>query len=80
MKSLARPYPFEEIETLHLPLGGRGLDMGCGIGLQTLQLAEAVGPSGHVTGLDVASEFLIFGRGIVKKGGLFERIFFKKKT
>ena len=69
---------FEAIQTLHLPLGSRGLDVGCGIGLQTLQLAEAVGPSGHVTGLDVAPEFLIRGREIVKKGGLSERIFFQE--
>ena len=68
----------EAIRTLQLPLGSRGLDVGCGIGLQTLQLAEAVGPFGHVTGLDVDPEFLIRGREIVKKGGLSERISFQE--
>ncbi|MDY6965654.1 MAG: class I SAM-dependent methyltransferase [Halobacteriota archaeon] len=68
----------EAIRTLHLPIGSRGLDVGCGIGLPTLQLAEAVGPSGHVTGLDVASDFLTCGREIVKKGGLSDRIFFQE--
>jgi demethylmenaquinone methyltransferase/2-methoxy-6-polyprenyl-1,4-benzoquinol methylase len=40
------------LEVLQLPSGSRGLDAGCGIGLPALLLAEAVGPTGHVTGLD----------------------------
>jgi len=32
------------IHTLNLPPGSRGLDVGCGIGLQVMLLAEAVGP------------------------------------
>ncbi|TET97077.1 MAG: methyltransferase type 11, partial [Dehalococcoidia bacterium] len=42
------------IQALQLPRGSRGLDAGCGIGLQALLLAEAVGPAGHVTGLDLS--------------------------
>lgn len=46
------------IRALRLPPGNRGLDAGCGIGSHTLFLAEAVGPAGHVTGLDLSRELL----------------------
>ncbi len=66
------------IETLQLPSGSCGVDAGCGIGLQCLLLAEAVGFTGHVTGLDVSSEFLNRGREMVKEAGLSERISFQE--
>jgi len=68
----------EAIRVLHFPLGSRGLDAGCGIGLPSLLLAEAVGASGHVTGLDVSPEFLDRGREIAKDAGLSERISFRE--
>ena len=74
MEPLARP----AIEALHLPLGSRGLDAGCGIGLQALLLAAAVGPSGHVTGLDIAPRLLHHAEGIVKDAGLSGRISFRE--
>lgn len=66
------------IEALRLRAGSRGLDAGCGIGLQALLLAEAIGPSGHVTGLDVSPEFLDHGRDIIEQAGLSERISFEE--
>jgi len=66
------------IKALRLPKGSRGLDAGCGIGLQCLLLAEEVGPAGHVTGLDVSSGMLDRGRKIVKEAGLAERISFQE--
>jgi demethylmenaquinone methyltransferase/2-methoxy-6-polyprenyl-1,4-benzoquinol methylase len=66
------------ITALQLPAGSRGLDAGCGIGLQCLQLAEEVGPAGHVTGLDVSAEMLDYGREMVKETGISERISFKE--
>lgn len=66
------------IETLRLPPGSCGLDAGCGIGLQCLLLAEAVGLTGHVTGLDVSSAFLNRGKKIVKEAGLSGRISFQE--
>jgi demethylmenaquinone methyltransferase/2-methoxy-6-polyprenyl-1,4-benzoquinol methylase len=66
------------VDTLQLPSGSRGLDAGCGIGLQCLLLAEAVGPIGHVTGLDVSTELLNRGDEIVKEAGLSERISFQE--
>ncbi len=83
MNSLLEANPLREstlravIETLKLPTGSRGLDSGCGIGLQCLLLADAVGPIGHVTGLDISTEFLNCGEEIVKKAGFSERISFQ---
>src|SRR5207237_8246846 len=38
--------------------GERVLDVGCGPGATALRLAAAVGPSGHVTGVDIAEPML----------------------
>ena len=66
------------LKVLQLPKGSRGLDAGCGIGLQSLLLAEEVGLIGHITGLDVSSEMLDRGQEIVKEAGLSERISFQE--
>jgi len=66
------------IQALQLPPRSRGLDAGCGIGLQALLLAEAVGPTGHVTGLDLSPQFLVHAREIAEKAGLSERISFQQ--
>jgi ubiquinone/menaquinone biosynthesis C-methylase UbiE len=66
------------IHTLRLPQGSRGLDAGCGIGYQALLLAEAVGPAGHVTGIDLSPEFLAKAREIAKKAGMAEQVFFQE--
>jgi demethylmenaquinone methyltransferase/2-methoxy-6-polyprenyl-1,4-benzoquinol methylase len=41
-------------------------------------LAEALGPAGHVTGLDLSAEILAYARDIVKQAGLSERISFRE--
>lgn len=66
------------IQELRFPEGSSGLDAGCGGGLQALSLAEAVGPMGHVTGLDISPTFLQYGEKLVKERGLSERISFKE--
>ena len=68
----------EMVRALEMPKGSRGLDAGCGIGLQCLLLAEEVGLTGHITGLDISSEMLDRGREIVKEAGLSERISFQE--
>ena len=84
MQSLSTANPLRRstlraaIETLQLPAGSRGLDAGCGIGLQCLLLAEAVGLTGHVTGLDLSTAFLNRGEAIVKAAGLTDRISFQQ--
>src|SRR5215208_115289 len=75
---LREPVLCAAIRALQLPAGSRGLDVGCGIGLQELLLAEAVGPEGHVTGMDILPEFLVFGEGLARQAGLAERITFRE--
>jgi ubiquinone/menaquinone biosynthesis C-methylase UbiE len=75
---LIEPTLRSAIQALQLPSGSRGLDVGCGIGLQTLLLAEAVGPAGYVNGLDLSLEFLIHAGEIVRKSGFSKRISFQE--
>jgi SAM-dependent methyltransferase len=76
--SLREPTLRGMVKALGLPIGSSGLDAGCGVGLQCLQLADEVGPTGHVTGLDISAEMLDYGREMVKKSGLSERISFQQ--
>jgi len=64
------------IKALDLPAGSSGLDIGCGMGTQALMLANAVGPQGHVTGLDIRPEFLAYAREVVEKKSMSDRITF----
>lgn len=75
---LVEPAIRSAIQALRLPSGSRGLDTGCGIGLQALLLAEAIGPAGHVTGLDLSPQFLVHAREITEDAGLSERISFRQ--
>ena len=42
--------------------GDRVLDVGCGLGDSTVQLARLVGPHGHVHGVDVAERMIVGAR------------------
>jgi len=66
------------IAALNLAPGSRGLDIGCGIGLQALLLAEATSPGGAVTGLDISAELLAYARSRIKASPLAERISFRE--
>ena len=68
MEPLRAPVIDAAIQALHLPPGSRGLDVGCGVGLQATRLAEAVGPSGHVTGLDMSPRLLEHARRCEQSG------------
>jgi len=74
--ALREPVLRSAVQSLGLPLGSHGLDAGCGIGLQTLLLARAVGPSGHVTGLDILPYLPAFGQEKVQQAGYSDRITF----
>jgi len=84
LKSLMVTNPLQEpifrraIHALNLPSGSRGLDVGCGIGLQAMLLAEAVGTGGHVTGVDLSPEFLDCARDIAEKAGIPEQVSFQE--
>src|SRR5262245_51580124 len=72
-KSLERMNRFQEPEAraliadLALPKGSRGLDVGCGVGLYALWLAEAVGASGRVVGIEPTAERADAARELVGK-------------
>ena len=53
------------IERLGVVAGERILDVGCGCGQTLLQLAERVGPSGHVLGVDISPPMLARAREVV---------------
>jgi len=84
LQSLMVTNPLQEpifrraIHALNLPQGSRGLDVGCGIGLQVMLLAEAIGPGGHVTGVDLSPEFLDCARDIAEKAGISEQVSFQE--
>ena len=75
---LIEPILNSAIRTLQLSAGSHGLDAGCGIGLQTLLLAKAVGPTGHITGLDISSEFINYAEELVKKSRVQQQIAFQQ--
>ena len=66
------------VQALQLPAGSRGLDAGCGIGLHTVLLAQAVGPGGHVTGLDMLPDFLPLAEDYAAQHSLSDRITFRQ--
>jgi demethylmenaquinone methyltransferase/2-methoxy-6-polyprenyl-1,4-benzoquinol methylase len=75
---LREPLLRKIIQSLELPPGSHGLDAGCGIGLQSLILSEAVGSNGRVTGLDILPELLNYGKGVVKRAGRSNQITFRE--
>jgi demethylmenaquinone methyltransferase/2-methoxy-6-polyprenyl-1,4-benzoquinol methylase len=75
---LRNPAIRQAIRMLGLPEGSKGLDAGCGIGSHTQLLAEAVGPGGQVTGLDLFAEFVTHARDRAKQSGLSDRISFRQ--
>jgi SAM-dependent methyltransferase len=46
------------------------LDIGCGYGEETLELARRVGPHGHVTGIDISTPMVELGRDLARAAGL----------
>lgn len=73
---LREPLLRSVIQSLGLLRRSHGLDAGCGIGLQALLLAEAVGPDGHITGMDTIYELLAFGNDTVSRSGYSDCITF----
>jgi ubiquinone/menaquinone biosynthesis C-methylase UbiE len=76
--------PFHEpiiraaIKELRFPVGSRGLDAGCGVGLQIPLFMEAIGPGGHVTGLDLSPQLLAHARELMERAGLAGQVSFKE--
>ena len=74
---LREPVMLSAVKALELSSGSLGLDAGCGIGSHTMLLAEAVGPAGHVTGLDMTPEFIVHAMDTAKKAGMTEQVSFQ---
>lgn len=66
------------IAALRLASGTHGLDIGCGIGLQALLLAEATHPDGRVTGLDISPRLLAFAQNKVSGSRFADRVSFRE--
>ena len=56
------PLGLQAMRALGLTAGEQVLDIGCGCGQTSLQLAERVGPSGHVLGVDISQPMLEVAR------------------
>jgi len=65
MNRLQEPEARALIRDLALPAGSSGLDVGCGVGLYALWLAEAIGPKGRVLGIEPTTERADAARGLV---------------
>jgi ubiquinone/menaquinone biosynthesis C-methylase UbiE len=75
---LREPLLRSVIQALRFPKGSKGLDAGCGIGLQVLLLAEAIGPTGHVTGIDLSARFIRYAEEMAGESRLSEQISFQE--
>lgn len=76
--SLREQTNLDIIAALDLPTGSSGLDVGCGVGTQALMLADAIGPRGRVTGLDIKPEFLERARAVTAAKGMSDRVTFEE--
>lgn len=63
-------YGRRTIERLQLPEGARVLDVCCGSGASAIPAAAAVGPTGFVTGVDLAANLLELAQTKAKQHGL----------
>ena len=78
LSNLREPIIHSAIQALQFSPGNRGLDVGCGIGSHTLLLAEAVLPTGHVTGLDLSPEQLAYAREAAEESELSKHVSFRE--
>jgi ubiquinone/menaquinone biosynthesis C-methylase UbiE len=77
MEPMRKPITQAIISSSNLPEGGHGLDVGCGIGLQTLLLAQAAGMNGHVAGVDISTSFLGIAQELAQQAGMADHVSFQ---
>lgn len=73
LKILSRaqwPYTEALFDQIQLSAGIRALDLGCGGGDVAFEIAELVGPDGHVTGIDMDDVKLALARDEANRRGL----------
>lgn len=78
LNHLTEPAIRAAIKELKLTPGSNGLDAGCGIGIHTQWLADAVSPNGKVTGMDISPDHLSYAKENIKQTGLAERVSFQQ--
>jgi ubiquinone/menaquinone biosynthesis C-methylase UbiE len=70
------PHGAAALELHPLPAGGRVLDVGCGFGDTTLDIARRVGRTGSAAGVDCAPNFVEAGRQAAAEAGITNASFF----
>ncbi len=74
---LRKPAISSAVDSLGLPAGGHGLDVGCGIGSHTELLILATSPGGQVTGVDSSTAHLAVAERSAREKGLIDRVHFQ---
>lgn len=69
---LLQPIADLVIDRAKIVHGERVLDVGCGSGSTTFSFAKAVGPSGHVMGIDISAPMLAVAREVTPPGAPVE--------
>ena len=70
MSNFTREVTAAVLEAAQLRSGMQVLDLASGVGDPALSIAEAVGPSGHVTATDLGPGMIAFAEELAKKKGL----------
>jgi ubiquinone/menaquinone biosynthesis C-methylase UbiE len=70
--AIATPVSVELVDSADLQPGERALDVACGTGVITRVAAERVGPTGSVTGVDVAPDMIEVAKAIPAAGAPIE--------
>lgn len=71
---LLKPIADILIDRARIKAGERILDVGCGSGSTSFAFAQAVGPNGHVTGVDISAPMLARAREVAPRGAPVEFI------
>src|SRR5262245_21030344 len=70
LAAVHEPATLTGLDIVGIAAGARCVDLGCGGGHVALELARRVGPSGHVTGIDLDEELLELARAEATARGL----------
>lgn len=69
MEDMLQPLGETVLDILAPAVGDRALDIGCGCGHTSLDLASRVGPNGAVTGVDISAPMLTVATSLAGKAG-----------